>query len=53
MRKNEVKLVQINYMHTNMAKELEGNSPNKTDQKDPKVIADIKDLLRILLCTES
>jgi transposase len=36
-----VELVQINPMHTKRVKELTGNSPNKTDKKDPKVIADI------------
>ncbi len=44
MRKKNVKLVQINPMHTKRVKELEGDSPNKTDQKDPKVIADIIEL---------
>ena len=44
MRKKKVKLIQINPMHTKRVKELEGNSPNKTDQKDPKVIADIIEL---------
>ena len=44
MRKKKVKIVQINPMHTKRVKELEGNSPNKTDQKDPKVIADIIEL---------
>ncbi|MCP4253298.1 MAG: IS110 family transposase [Candidatus Scalindua sp.] len=44
MRKKKIKLVQINPMHTKRVKELEGNSPNKTDQKDPKVIADIIEL---------
>ncbi len=44
MKKKKVKLVQINPMHTKRVKELEGNSPNKTDQKDPKVIADIIEL---------
>jgi transposase len=28
-------------MHTKRIKELQGNSPNKTDRKDPKVIADV------------
>ncbi len=28
-------------MHTKRVKEPQGKSPNKTDQKDPKVIADI------------
>jgi transposase len=36
-----VRLVQVNPMHTKKMKELTGNSPNKTDEKDPKVIADI------------
>ena len=31
-------------MHTKRLKELQGNSPNKTDKKDPKVIADIIEL---------
>ena len=41
LRKKQVKLVQINPMHTKRMKELTGNSPNKTDMKDPRVIADI------------
>ena len=36
-----VKLVQVNPMHTKRLKELTGNSPNKTDSKDPRVIADV------------
>lgn len=44
IRKKKVKLIQINPMHTRRVKELDGNSPNKTDQKDPKVIADIIEL---------
>lgn len=39
-----IKLVQVNPLHTKRIKELEGNSPGKTDQKDPKVIADIMEL---------
>jgi len=39
-----LRLVQVNPMHTKRVKELCGNSPNKTDQKDPKVIADIIEL---------
>ncbi len=35
------KLVQVNPMHTKRVKELDGNSPLKTDRKDPRVIADI------------
>jgi len=42
--KRSVKLVQVNPMHTKRLKEVQGNSPNKTDQKDPKVIADIIEL---------
>jgi transposase len=41
LREKPVKLVQVNPMHTKRMKELEGNSPGKTDRKDPKVIADI------------
>lgn len=41
LRKRGVRLVQTNPMHTKRMKELTGNSPNKTDQKDPRVIADI------------
>lgn len=39
-----VRLVQVNPMHTKRVKELNGNSPNKTDRKDPRVIADIIEL---------
>jgi transposase len=42
--KNGVRLVQVNPMHTKRLKELPGNSPLKTDRKDPKVIADIIEL---------
>jgi transposase len=41
LRKRSVRLVQINPMHTKRIKELTGNSPNKTDKKDPRVIADV------------
>ena len=41
LRKKPVKLVQINPMHSKRLKELTGNSPNKTDKKDPRVIADV------------
>src|SRR4030067_2207104 len=41
LQKRGVRLVQVNPWHTKRLKELQGNSPNKTDQKDPKVIADI------------
>lgn len=44
LTKRRVALVQVNPMHTKRLKELQGNSPNKTDQKDPKVIADIIEL---------
>lgn len=48
MRARGARLVQVNPMHTKRVKELQGNSPNKTDQKDPKVIADIIELGRAL-----
>jgi transposase len=41
LRQKPVKLVQVNPMHTKHMKELQGNSPGKTDRKDPKIIADI------------
>jgi transposase len=41
LKKKPVKLIQINPMHSKRVKELAGNSPNKTDRKDPRVIADI------------
>ncbi len=44
LRKRKVELVQVNPMHTKRLKELQGNSPLKTDKKDPKVIADIIEL---------
>lgn len=42
--KKSLRLVQVNPMHTKRLKELAGNSPLKTDRKDPKVIADIIEL---------
>lgn len=39
--KKPVTLVQVNPFHTKRVKELTGNSPNKTDRKDPRVIADV------------
>lgn len=44
LKDKPVRLVQVNPMHTKRVKELNGNSPNKTDRKDPKVIADIIEL---------
>ncbi len=44
LTKRQVNLLQVNPMHTKKLKELTGNSPNKTDQKDPRVIADIIEL---------
>ena len=41
LRKKPVTLVQVNPVHTKRVKELTGNSPNKTDHKDPRVIADV------------
>lgn len=41
MFKQGATVYQVNPQHTKRLKELEGNSPNKTDKKDPKVIADI------------
>jgi transposase len=44
LMKRSVPMVQVNPMHTKRLKELQGNSPGKTDWKDPKVIADIIEL---------
>lgn len=44
----EVELVSVNPTHTKRLKEVQNNSPNKTDKKDPKVIADIIELGRWL-----
>jgi transposase len=41
LKKKEITLVQTNPVHTKRLKELTGNSPNKTDEKDPRVIADV------------
>ena len=43
-----VEIVQVSPMHTKRLKELSDNSPNKTDRKDPRVIADIVRLGRFL-----
>lgn len=44
----QVKLVQVNPFHTKRAKEITDNSPNKSDDKDPMVMADIVQLGRFL-----
>jgi len=44
LKTREIQIVQVNPLHTRKLKELQGNSPNKTDKKDPKVIADIIEL---------
>jgi transposase len=46
--KKPVMLVQVNPMHTKRVKEISDNSPLKTDDKDPRVIADIIKLGRTL-----
>ncbi len=44
LKDRPVDLVQVNPMQKNKMKELEGTSPNKTDRKDPCVIADVIEL---------
>ena len=44
----QVRIVQVNPMHTKKMKEVNDNSPLKTDDKDPRVIADIIRLGRAL-----
>lgn len=46
--KRRIRLYQINPMHTGRVKELSDNSPQKSDQKDPRVIADILRLGHVL-----
>ena len=41
LRKKPIHLVQVNPLQSKKLKELTGNSPCKTDKKDPRVIADI------------
>jgi transposase len=48
LRGKGVNLVQVNAAHTKRVKEVYDNSPGKTDQKDPKVIADLIELGRVL-----
>ena len=44
----QINIVQVNPMHTKKMKEVNDNSPLKTDDKDPRVIADIIRLGRAL-----
>jgi transposase len=48
LMKKPVRMVQVNPMHTKKVKEINDNSPLKTDDKDPRVIADIIKLGRAL-----
>jgi transposase len=41
LSKKPVTVVQVNPMHTKRVKEINDNSPLKTDDKDPRVLADI------------
>jgi len=41
LERRGIKVVLVNPLHTNRAKELIDNSPNKTDDKDAMVIADL------------
>ena len=41
LAKKPVMVVQVNPMHTKRIKEINDNSPLKTDDKDPRVLADI------------
>ncbi len=48
LKDKDVESVYVNPCHTKRVKEIQDNSPNKTDKKDPKVIADIIELGRWL-----
>lgn len=45
-----VTLVQVNPAHVKKMKEVADNSPNKTDQKDPRVIAQLIQMGNFLTC---
>jgi len=48
LSKKPIYLVQVNPVHTKRFKEVTDNSPNKTDHKDPRVIADLLEIGRFL-----
>ena len=48
LRGKQVRLVLVNPVHTKRLKEIRDNSPNKTDKKDPRVIADVIQLNCVL-----
>ncbi len=48
LRQKPVKVMQVNPLHTKRMKDVEDNSPGKTDRKDPRVIADVMTLGRAL-----
>lgn len=48
LKDKDVESVYVNPAHTKKVKEVQDNSPNKHDKKDPKVIADIIELGRWL-----
>lgn len=41
LRSKGIRLVLVNPVHSKRVKEIRDNSPNKTDKKDPRVIADL------------
>jgi len=45
-RHKPVEMLQVNTLHVKRMKDITGNSPAKTDEKDPKVIADLIELRR-------
>lgn len=44
LRDKKICLVLVNPVHSKKVKEIRDNSPNKTDKKDPRVIADLIEL---------
>ena len=48
LRSKGIRLILVNPVHSKKVKEIRDNSPNKTDKKDPTVIADIIQLGCIL-----
>jgi transposase len=41
LKQKPVKIVQVNPLHTKRMREINDNSPLKTERKDPLVIADV------------
>lgn len=50
LRSKGIQVVQVNALHTKRAKEIEDNSPGKTDKKDARIIAQLVRYGKYLQC---